>query len=76
MGLVVKKGSKRWGRCSAAMPQPVSLIATWAMPSGPWLVVMVISPRSAMAWPALTSRFMNTWLSWEAMQYTWGRVGS
>jgi hypothetical protein len=41
-----------------------------------WRVVMVISPFSAMAWPALTSRFMNTWLSWEAMQYTWGRVGS
>ena len=45
---------------------------TRSSPSCPVRMVMV--PRFSMAWPALTSRFMNTWLSWEGMHSISGRL--
>ena len=59
MALVVKKGSKMRFRFSGGMPQPLSPMAIQIQsPSPPVRMVMV--PCSAMAWLALSSKFMNT----------------
>ncbi len=60
--LVVKPGSKTFDRFSAGIPTPVSEIAI--LTKSPFLLVLIVMvPRSGMAWAALTSRFMKTWFS-------------
>ena len=53
------------------MPQPVSAMLIQASPfSAPVAIVML--PRFSIAWPALISRFISTWLISEGRHSTSG----
>src|SRR5689334_13393556 len=64
-GLVVKNGSKMRERASSGMPCPLSAMSTLMQPLSA-LVLSVITPSSSpSAQIALSSRFVQTWLSSE-----------
>jgi hypothetical protein len=55
------------------MPLPVSLTDTHTLSSAQPLF-RVIRPFWGIAWAALTSRFMKTWLICDGRHSTWGSV--
>src|SRR3954462_15637760 len=61
---VVKKGSKICVRASAGIPGPSSAMSTLMQPLSRHVVIL-ISPCSPSAPIALSSRFVQTWLSSE-----------
>ena len=62
IGFVVKKGSKMRWRIVSGMPFPVSRTEMENISSA-CEVVITILPRPSMAYRALASRFIRTWLT-------------
>ena len=63
--LVVKKGSKMRGATSAGMPGPSSAMSTLMQPLSRLVVISITPSASPSAQIALSSRFVQTWLSSE-----------